>query len=58
MAVHVDELHTDVVPAPGAGSSPGHPDQGVLGADAERWRELCEHTERRTARTASEAFDD
>lgn len=59
MAVHVDEVHTDVV---AAGSNAGQPSgpstQDPLGAAEERWQEARCLTERLAKRVCAEAFHD
>lgn len=57
MNVHVDEIHTDVVPAGGGGGSPSS-DAQHLGAALEKWREACADAARLSARTAAQGFDD
>jgi len=59
VAVHVDEVHAEVIPSgpsgpatsPGAGSEP-------LGAAQERWLEARGFTEALAHRTAAAGFDD
>jgi hypothetical protein len=59
MAVHVDEVHTDVVAA-GANAAPSAepaaPDR--LGAAEERWQEARSLVERLANRVRAEAFHD
>jgi hypothetical protein len=58
MSVHVDELHSEVVPVPGpAGQAGGREPEGPWAA-LERWRELRCHTERLAERVCAEGFDD
>jgi hypothetical protein len=56
--VHVDEMHTDVVPAGGGAAEPqAHPAKH-LGAALERWLEACADSARLGARTSAQGFDD
>ena len=58
MNVHVDQIHTDVVPA-GGGGQPSTSDAAQhLGAALEKWREACADSARLSARTAAQGFDD
>ncbi len=58
MSVHVDELHTDVVPAP----SPGGPADGERAVPPwtreERWADARRRAEESARRVAAEGFDD
>lgn len=59
MSVHVDEVHTDVIPTGSGGASPSRPARGEpLGVRDERWRESRCHAEWLRARVAAEGFDD
>jgi hypothetical protein len=57
MSVHVDELHSEVVPAQGPAGRPGREPQ-VPGADEARWRELCDRVEWLAERVCAEGFGD
>ncbi len=59
MAVHVDEVHADVVPAGPAGAAPApgaRPES--LGAAEDRWRETRDRLEWLAGRVRAEGFDD
>lgn len=59
MAVHVDELHTDVMPSASTGAqTPAASEHEPLGAAQERWQDARCLAERLTARTRAEGFDD
>jgi hypothetical protein len=59
MAVHVDEVHTDVVPAVAPADQPGRePAPAHIGAAEETWRESHRATVMIARRTAAEGFDD
>jgi hypothetical protein len=59
MAVHVDEVHTDVVAAGSNAAQSFDPStQDRLGAAEERWQEARCLTERLANRVCAEAFDD
>jgi hypothetical protein len=59
MAVHVDEIHTDVVPAASPPSSSAQ-ESGpkALGAAEEAWREAQRYAVMIARRTTAEGFDD
>jgi hypothetical protein len=59
MAVHVDEVHTDVVPAvlPSTRPSGEHPPERIGVAD-DMWRESHRAALMISRRTAAQAFDD
>jgi hypothetical protein len=57
MSVHVDELHSEVVPARGPAGQAGREPE-VPWAALERWRELRCRAERLAERVCSEGFDD
>lgn len=63
MAVHVDQIHTDVRAADGAGPAGGAPVKNRAGDSSgvtmdERWRESRDHAEGLARRVAAEGFDD
>lgn len=59
MAVHVDELHTDVMhSASNSGQAADHSEHERLGAAEERWQETRCRTERLANRVCAEGFDD
>lgn len=59
MAVHVDEIHTDVVPAMApAGEPPGKATPEHLGAAEQAWLEARRAVTVRGRRTAAEGFGD
>jgi len=60
MAVHVDEIHTDVVPAAEpAGQPTQQPHKAKhLGAAEEAWLDARRSVTVHARRTAAEAFDD
>ena len=58
MSVHVDEVHTDVIPTGSPGTAPSRPAHEPLGAREERWLQLRCHAEWLRARVAAEGFDD
>jgi hypothetical protein len=59
MAVHVDEVHTDVVPEPKTSAGSGHdPSPKHFGAGADSWRDMQRTTLLIRRRTAAEGFDD
>jgi hypothetical protein len=55
MSVHVDELHSEVVPA---ATGPAGPEPELPWAAQERWRELRHQAERLAERVCAEGFDD
>lgn len=59
MAVHVDELHTDVMRSASNGAQPAErSDHERLGAAEERWQESRCRAERLANRVRAEGFDD
>lgn len=57
--VHVDELHTELVPTgPDRAPSPGKASKPPPGVAEERWREARCDAERLARRVAAEGFDD
>lgn len=59
MAVHVGEIHTDVLPAPSpAGGTAGEPTPNVLGVAEQVWRDAQRYALTIACRTAAEGFDD
>ena len=58
MTVHVDELHTELVPAATAPAGGPERGKGVLGAAAEQWEDARCDVERLARRVAAEGFDD
>lgn len=56
MTVHVDELHTELVPGPPADGGGGRPPPPWVAA--QRWRDARGEAERLARRTAAEGFDD
>ncbi|GLP69859.1 hypothetical protein TUSST3_64800 [Streptomyces sp. TUS-ST3] len=61
MSVHIDELHTDVVPTgtgTGAPSAQGDVESVNPWAAEERWREIHSRTEWLAARVGAVDFDD
>ncbi len=59
MAVHVDEIHTDVVPAVAPGGQPGkEPAPTHVGAAEDAWRDAQRALVMMARRTAAEGFDD
>jgi hypothetical protein len=57
MAVHINEMHTDVRPA-AAAEGTGHTEGPTGRTEEERWRESRGRTEWLCHRTAAEGFDD
>ena len=57
MTVHVEELHSEVVPAAAPAGQPGREPQ-VPGADEARWRELRGRVEWLAERVCAEGFGD
>jgi hypothetical protein len=57
MTVHVDEVHSEVVPAAGPGGRPQR-EPRVPGADEARWRELRDRVEWLAERVCAEGFGD
>jgi len=59
MAVHVDEIHTDVVPAAEPAGQPAQQQKAKhLGAAEEAWLDARRAVTMHARRTAAEAFDD
>lgn len=58
MTVHVDELHTDIVPAGAAATPHAGPAKGPLGATVEQWQDARCDVERLARRVVAEGFDD
>ena len=57
MTVHVEELHSEVVPAAGPAGRPGR-EPKVPGGDETRWRELHDRAEWLAERVCAEGFSD
>lgn len=58
MSVHVDELHTDIVPTGAEPAKPRESGDRPLGAGIEQWQHARRDTKRLAHRVAAEGFDD
>ncbi|MFC4115214.1 hypothetical protein [Nonomuraea zeae] len=58
MSVHIGELHSDVVPADGAGAQGEPKGPGSPWAAEERWHELRRRAERLAERVCATRFED
>ena len=58
MAVHVDEVHAEVIPSGPSGSAPTPTAPEPLGTAQERWLEARGLTEALARRIAAAGFDD